>query len=182
MVAILGHLRTCVQEPGTVDLLSVATSVLNSFIDIISLQTSTETLVNKIAFIRDQLTLSVAKPGGKRYTPLVMRNAFIWHSVSAAGYEKMSDSGVLTLPHVRTLQKITAKVDADLKKVDMKYLSKRVSKLDKPNEKDVLLSFDEVCLYLLCISSFCFVLHICTSSDNNCQTSGIQRCPWRDWS
>ena len=173
MIAILGHLTTCVEEPATVEWVSVATSALNSLLDIISVEPPSETLANKIAFIRDQLILAVAKPEGKRYTPLVMRNAFIWHAVSATGYVKMRDSGVLTLPHVRTLRKITAKVDADLKKVDMNYLSKRVAKLTGPNEKDVVLSFDEVCL----IAFYCFASSFYTYSflylilDNDCETS-----------
>ena len=99
----------------------------------------------KVAFIVEQLQLSITHPNRRRYTPSLQAMAVLWQNVSTAGYRQILQGGVLTLPSERHLRRLTSSLNVGLELTEtaITYLKARKSKLEA---KDILVNIvmDEV--------------------------------------
>ena len=99
----------------------------------------------KISFLTEQLSLVFVKPNARRYTPSLLAMVFMWQSVSPSLYKQIEFDGVLTLPSMKRVRKLTSAVGTDLKLTEpaTMYLKARFSKLS-PAYHQVPLLLDEV--------------------------------------
>jgi len=97
----------------------------------------------KVEFIVEQLCLLQKHKFGRQYTPQLTVLSYLIHAASSSAYTTLRDEDVLCLPSVRTLQKITRRVNEDHGLDSSAYLTLRVSKLNE-HERNVVLMIDEI--------------------------------------
>ena len=80
-----------------------------------------------------------------RYSPGLLSTCVLWENTSSTLYRQIHDGGILTIPSVRYIKKLTSaiSVDTGLTPQSMKYLEARASRL-KGREKIGSLIMDEV--------------------------------------
>ena len=99
----------------------------------------------KVDFLREQLSLLLCKPNARRYSNELLANAVLWQNASPACYRQILADGVLTLPTVRHIRRISSALTVNLELTEsaIAYLTARKSKLEA---KDLLINIviDEV--------------------------------------
>ena len=93
----------------------------------------------KISFIIEQLSLSILKPGQRRYSSSLLAMAVTWQKISPAAYNHVYQEGILTFPSERRIRQLTSVIVVDIELGDSTkaYLYARKSKLQP---KDCLIS------------------------------------------
>ena len=99
----------------------------------------------QIAFLTEQLMLTVLSPHQRRYSSSLLAMSVMWFKISPTAYRHVYHEGILTLPTERRIQQLTSAVDVDLKLGDSTkaYLKARISKLHL-KDLSVALLVDEV--------------------------------------
>ncbi len=82
-------------------------------------------LRRKVAFLLEQLKLSLLKPKGRRYTPELLIFAYILNAKSAAAYRELLAQNMLSLPSQRLLNKLTNRLGSNLGDTTDSYLTAR---------------------------------------------------------
>ena len=90
----------------------------------------------------------------RRYPPDLLSTCVLWENTSSTLYRQIHDEGILTIPSVRYIKKLTSaiSVDTGLTPQSMKYLEARASRL-KDREKIGTLIMDEVYVAKRCEST-----------------------------
>ena len=68
----------------------------------------------KVEFIIEQLQLLLCHPNGRRFTPSMQAMTVMWQNVSPGCYKQILEDGVLTLPSVRHLRRLTSSLNVEL--------------------------------------------------------------------
>ena len=99
----------------------------------------------KLSFILEQLDLVLKSPKSRRYSPYLLAMAMMWHSTSPALYQQLRNEGILTMPSVRHLRRLSSalNIDGSLSTSTVNYLKMRTADLG-PLERNVSIIIDEV--------------------------------------
>ena len=100
----------------------------------------------KVAFALEQLNLALKPKMGRRYSPDMLSCALQWMKTSPALYRQLLDEGLLTLPSVNHLQKISTALNVEtgeLSESTLNYLRLRIKKLNDW-ERNCILIVDEI--------------------------------------
>ena len=122
-------------------LLQTAISCLESAIDTIDDSSSDKS--RAIAFSVEQLKLLSTNKHARHYSPELSIFAYIIHATSAAAYNVLIEQNVFCLPSVRTLKKITRRLNVTEGLDNSAYLSLRVGQLNEL-QRTVVLIIDEI--------------------------------------
>ena len=96
-------------------------------------------------FILEQVDLLYKSKKQRRYSIQLLMIAYIIHATSPRAYERLIDEHVLTFPSVKTLKKITLKLDRTTGLDDSQYLKMRFGQLNA-FDQNILLMIDEIYL------------------------------------
>ena len=97
----------------------------------------------RLTFIIEQLKLLSTSKFARNYTSQMTVMAYVVHATSAAAYNALLESGVLCLPSVSTLKKVTKRLDSKTGLDNTAYLKLRTSKLTE-QQRAVVLIIDEI--------------------------------------
>ena len=97
----------------------------------------------RLTFVIEQLKLLATSKFARHYTPQMTVMAYMVHASSAAAYNTLLDSGVLCLPSVSTLKKVTKRLDSKTGLDNTAYLKLRTSRLTELQRAFVLIT-DEI--------------------------------------
>lgn len=97
----------------------------------------------KSVFLIEQLKLLQLGKYHRHYSPDVIILSYLLHSTSHAAYKLLLEQGILCLPSITTLKKITRKVNEQSGLTNTAYLKLRYSKLEQL-QRHCLLMIDEV--------------------------------------
>jgi len=97
----------------------------------------------RLTFVIEQLKLLATTKFARHYTPQMTVMAYMVHASSAAAYNTLLDSGVLCLPSVSTLKKVTKRLDSETGLDNTAYLKLRTSRLTEL-QRAVVLIIDEI--------------------------------------
>lgn len=97
------------------------------------------------SFCAEQLRLVSKNPNSRRYSSSLIGNAIVWDRTSPQLYDMIYNSGMLCLPHSRTLRRLTSalQVNSGINSSTMAYLEMRVKSLPA-RERLVNVAMDEV--------------------------------------
>ena len=96
----------------------------------------------RLRFITEQLKLLSTSKFARNYTPQMTVMAYVVHAMSAAAYNALLESGVLCLPYVSTLKKVTTRLDKTGLD-NTAYLKLRTSQLTE-QQRAVVLIIDQI--------------------------------------
>ena len=94
-----------------------------------------------LSFVMEQLKIRSAPKASRRFSPSLIIQAFIWHSLSPALYRKLCD--FFCLPSERRLQQLSCRNDVSLNNMDMEYITFRIKNLSD-RDRIVTLIIDEI--------------------------------------
>ena len=99
----------------------------------------------KLQFIVEQLQLAFMNINHRRYSADLLSTCVLWENTSTNLYKQIRDSGLLTIPALRYIKKLTSaiSVETGLTEQTIKYLEARFRKLTE-REKIGCLMFDEI--------------------------------------
>lgn len=97
----------------------------------------------QLTFLLEQLNLLGTNKYGRHYSPELILWAYLIYSASSAAYRVIIEQGALCVPSIRTLKKITKRMDKSSGLDNTSYLKLRVKKLNE-YERNVLLMIDEI--------------------------------------
>ena len=97
----------------------------------------------RLTFVIEQLKLLATSKFARHYTPQMTVMAYMVHASSAAAYNTLLDSGVLCLPSVSTLKKVTKRLDSETGLDNTAYLKLRTSRLTEL-QRAVVLIIDKI--------------------------------------
>lgn len=97
----------------------------------------------QIKFIIEQLELIFKNKYCRSYSAHLVVFAYLLYSHSTSAYEHLLVENIISLPSIRTLQKVTRRVDASQGLDNSEYLKLRLSKLNE-FERNVILIIDEI--------------------------------------
>ena len=140
----MARVKGWTNEPQTKSLdflLQTAISCLESAIDKIDDSCSDKS--RAIAFSVEQLKLLSTNKHARHYSPELSIFAYIIHATSAAAYNVLIEQNVFCLPSVRTLKKITRRLNVTEGLDNSAYLSLRVGQLNEL-QRTVVLIIDEI--------------------------------------
>ena len=134
--------------PESLDLIDHCVKLLRKLIQ--ESPDTDETLVKKVSFILEQLTLAKQNPNSRRYSTSFLWSAIIWMKTSPALYKLISDDGFLTLPSQSYLKQLSSSfsLESGLSTSTILYLKERIKHLTD-REKTVGLAIDEVFMLVL---------------------------------
>lgn len=99
---------------------------------------------SRTKFLLEQLKLSFCSKYSRRYSPELLIFAYLNYSASSSAYSYLRNQNLIILPSVKTLKKITKKVNDETSGLSTKdYLRLRLSKLNE-YDKNVILVIDEI--------------------------------------
>ena len=107
--------------------------------------TENDQLFRLLVFIREQMELMYKSKNQRRYFIELLMMAYIVQATSPRAYERLIEEQVLTLPAVKTLKKITLKLDRTTGLDDFQYLKMRFGQLNA-FDRNILLMIDEIYL------------------------------------
>jgi len=86
----------------------------------------------KIAFLSEQLSLSLLPPQRRRYSPDLLAMAGVWKTISAALYKQLLNEDLLCLPSTGHLVRLSKALETDIgmSEATVTYLKARVQQLD----------------------------------------------------
>jgi hypothetical protein len=125
------------------DAIQQCVSLLESILP--ELQQEDSIIHSKIAFLTEQLELSLLKPKQRRYSAFLLASATMWQTTSTALYKQMYKSTLLNLPSVDYLQRLRSalSVETGLSTSTKNYLTARIANLSE-NNRLVSVLIDEV--------------------------------------
>ena len=100
----------------------------------------------KLNFLVEQIRLCTVKnPKNRRYSQALLGMACMWNSSSSSLYKQILNEGVLTLPSIRTIHRLSSaiKVDTGFNESTLNYLKLRTANLN-PFERKMSIILDEV--------------------------------------
>lgn len=97
----------------------------------------------RLLFLCEQLQLSLQDSKQRRYSNETYVNALLWYSASSACYSSILASNTLCLPSIRSLQRITSRIENPESICNDGYLERRSRGLNDYENK-VSLIFDEI--------------------------------------
>jgi hypothetical protein len=106
-------------------------------------KTDDEGISRKLSFALEQLELISCNKYGRHYSPDLSVFSYLIQATSAAAYATLQEQDVLCLPSVRTLKKISRRLNVNDGLDNSAYLRLRVSKLNEL-ERAVILITDEI--------------------------------------
>ena len=82
----------------------------------------------KLGFLKEQLFLLSKPIQGRRYSPSLLGLSIMWNQSSACLYKQILADGVLTLPSMKHIRRLTSALSVDYNLLDstMTYLEARV--------------------------------------------------------
>ena len=106
---------------------------------------------SKLQFIIEQLKLAFMHLNRRRYSADLLSICVLWENTSTNLYKQIRNEGLITIPSIRYIKKLTSAltVDTGLTDQTIKYLEARIAKLNE-REKIGSLIFDEVCVAKRC--------------------------------
>ncbi len=109
------------------------------------LAVSDTNLAKKLAFLSEQLELSVLPKMGRKYSQELLTAALIWKTTSPALYGRLVEEEILSLPSIRNLQYLSScfGTDVNLTEETKAYLRARFHKLCE-RERLVEIMIDEI--------------------------------------
>ncbi len=134
----------------------VMEETLNNLSEVL-LNCEDEKVGKKLGFLIEQIKLLNISKLGRRYSPELLIVSYIIHSSSASAYETILEQGILSLPSLRTLKKVSKRLDNKSGLNNTEYLKMKISKLDS-FDRIVSLMIDEIYLgesYKLSCSQHC---------------------------
>ena len=113
--------------------------------DLKEIPVADDALKSKLDFLIEQIELAYMHTNHRRYSPELLSICVLWENCSSNLYKQIRDEGVLTLPSVRYIKKLTSalNVDTGLTEQTVKYLKARLEKLTAAERIGSLL-MDEV--------------------------------------
>ena len=144
---ILAYLKGIAEEKGlqSTNTVEYCISLLEK-----SIPDLEEEVSRKVAFLKEQLKLSITNKFGRRYTPDLLSMTVLWKNVSNALYKQIYEEGILTVPAPKYLDSLTSAfkveggtVEGDVPQTTKQYLKTRLSSLNE-RQKLVNLMLDEV--------------------------------------
>jgi hypothetical protein len=99
--------------------------------------------LKSITFIIEQLNLLKCSQYNRKYSSFLLTFAYIIYAASASCYSTLRDQNILCLPHKRTLNRISQKLDTSNENKNRTYLKMRISKLSS-FATNVIMLIDEV--------------------------------------
>ena len=95
------------------------------------IETPNDLVHSKLLFLIEQLNLAFMLNKHRRYSPDLLSTCVLLENTSSTLYRQIHDEGILTIPSVRYIKKLTSaiSVDTGLTPQSMKYLKARASRL-----------------------------------------------------
>ncbi len=128
LMARVAHVEA---DPAEFPYLDTAVSTLEAFLSAEPTDGQSgddQELRRKVAFLLEQLKLSLLKPKGRRYPPELLIFAYILNAKSAAAYRELLAQNMLCLPSQRLLNKLTGRLGSKLGDTTDGYLAARCNK------------------------------------------------------
>ena len=98
-----------------------------------------------LKFMLEQVNLLFKSKNNRRYSIELLMFAYVIHATSPRAYERLLEEDILVLPSVKTLKKITMKLDRTTGLDDSQYLKIRFGQLNA-FDTNILLMIDEIYL------------------------------------
>lgn len=116
---------------STSDSVSLLRSVIKSFIEIVDqhLKGLDRPAIKRLSFLCEQLQLAVTDDNLRRYSNDLYVSSLLWYTSSPACYRLIQESGSISLPSIRSIQRISSCLPSQEGVTGTSYLSVRCSKL-----------------------------------------------------
>ena len=108
------------------------------------------TVIRKLAFICEQLSLLLKHRNGRRYSKEFLAIACMWQTISPALYKQMLADNIITLPNHKYVRRLTGSitVENDLSEATIAYLKARIAKLEA-KDMNINLILDEIYVQMM---------------------------------
>lgn len=136
---LLALCKSWIHNPPEQDCINKSISYLECELD----KQNDNVCIKKLGFLIDQLKLLTKEEKQRRYSNDLLVFSYLTHAVSNKAYQSLLDSQVLSLPSIKTLNRLSQPWKADSTFISSKFITMRMSKLNE-YERHCFIMIDEV--------------------------------------